>query len=159
MQKKINFVYGSLSFSVAIESLETFAKTGELKEDLEPYASQLDQKTLFEVRLFLNKSFQFPQASLYRISRTSLAQDLIKQLGKVISSHSQRNGFYAIRGAILTTAGNQESWNLIDVLKTFPTQEVYVNLELLAQLKDEIFAYQSYGDAVTKAIDNVAEKK
>lgn len=44
MQKKINFVYGSLSFSVAIESLETFAKTGELKEDLEPYASQLDQK-------------------------------------------------------------------------------------------------------------------
>ncbi|WP_324283051.1 alpha/beta hydrolase [Cyanobacterium aponinum UTEX 3221] len=156
--EKINFVYGSLSFSVAIESLETFAKTGELKEDLEPYASQLDQKTLFEVRLFLNKSFQFPQASLYRISRTSLAQDLIKQLGKVISSHSQRNGFYAIRGAILTTAGNQESWNLIDVLKTFPTQEVYVNLELLAQLKDEIFAYQSYGDAVTKAIDNVAEK-
>lgn len=156
--ERINFVYGSLSFPITIDSLETFAKTGELKKDLAPYASQLDAKTLLEIRLFLNKSFNFPQPSLYKITRTSLGEDLLKQLGKVISSHHQRNGFYAIRGAILKAATNQNSWNIIDVLRAFPHQEIYVNLELLAQLKDDIFAYQSYGEAVAKAIDNVAEK-
>lgn len=156
--ERINFVYGSLSFPVTVDSLEIFAKTGELKQDLAPYASQLDAKTLFEIRIFLNKSFNFSQASLYKLTRTSLGQDLLKQLGKVLSSHSNRNGFYAIRGAVLTASVNQDNWNLIDVFRAFPTQEIYVNLELLAQLKDDVFAYQSYGDAVAKAIDNVAEK-
>ena len=106
--ERINFVYGSLSFPVSVDSLETFAKTGELKSDLAPHASQLDQKTLFEIRLFLNKSFNFPQPSLYKLSRTSLGQDILKQMGKVISSHSNRNGFYAIRGAFLTAATKQD---------------------------------------------------
>lgn len=156
--EKIKFTYGPLSFTITIDSLEIFAKTGELKPDLAPYATQIDSKTLTEIRLLLNKSFNFPQTSLSKISRTSLAEDLLKQLGKVISSHNKRNGFYAIRGAILTAAINKDSWNLIEVFRAFPNQEIYVNLELLAQLKDELFAYQSYGEAVAKAIDNVAEK-
>lgn len=149
---KINFVYSSLIFSIPIDSLEKFATTGEMTQDLKQYTSSLDEKTLAEIRIYLNKSYNFETITLSKLTRTSLGEDLLKQLGKVISTHKDRNGFYAIRGAIITTANQKSSWTILDVLRSFPTDYIYVNLELLSQLKDDIFIYQSYRDAVAKAI-------
>ena len=156
--ERINFVYSLLSFTVSIDSLEHFANTGELKPDLAQHTSSLDAKTLLEIRISLNKSFNFSDANLYKISRTSLGEDLLKQLGKVISTHKNLNGFYPIRGAILGANINYDSWTIIDVLREFPGREIFVDLELLAQLKDDIFAYQSYREAVIQAIKTVADE-
>ncbi|MGI0480510.1 alpha/beta hydrolase [Geminocystis sp. CENA526] len=149
----INLVHSSLIFSVSIESLETFAKTGELKGDLQQYSSSLDEKTLIEIRNFLNKTHDIDSVIVSKLSRTSLAEDLLKQLGKVVSTHRDRNGFYALRGAVVTTATQQNSWTILDVLRNFPSSSIFVNLELLAQLKDDLFLYQSYRDAVAKSIE------
>lgn len=151
--EKIDFVYNSLIFSVSIESLETFAKTGEMKGDLQQYSSSLDAKTLTEIRYFLNKTYDIDSVIVSKLSRTSLAEDLLQELGKVISTHRQKNGFYALRGAIITTATKEKSWKILDVLRSFPTPSIYVNLELLAQLKDDLFLYQSYRDAIAKSIE------
>ena len=150
--EKINFVYSPLKLSLSIESLETFVETGEIKGNLKDYQSFIDDKQLEKIRNFLTKSYNLKQVNLYKISRTSLAQDLLKQLGKVVSTHSQRNGFYAIRGAILTAAGKNDSWTIIDVLKEFPTSEIYVSLEALLQLDEEIIFYEKYKESLEKAI-------
>ncbi|WP_373480121.1 alpha/beta hydrolase [Geminocystis sp.] len=152
--EKINFVYSSLIFPLSIDSLEKFATTGEMTQDLKQYTSSLDKNTLAEIRIYLNKSYNFETVTLSKLTRTSLGEDLLKQLGKVISTHKDRNGFYAIRGAILTTANQKSFWTILDVLRSFPTDYIYVNLELLVQLKDDIFIYQSYREAVAKAIIN-----
>lgn len=152
--ERINFVYSSLSFSLPIESLERFAKGGEFPL---PNVS-LDEKTVSEIRLLLNQSFPIPQKTLYKLLRTTLAEDLLRQLGKVVSTHPQSNGFYPIRAAILQASSKQE-WGLIDILKAFPTEQIYVDLELLAQLKDELFAYFSYNQAVAEAITQVVERE
>ncbi|BAQ63579.1 alpha/beta hydrolase [Geminocystis sp. NIES-3709] len=151
--EKINLVYNSLVFSISIDSLEHFAKTGELKSDLKQYTSSLDEKTLAEIRFFLNKNYNFDKIIVSKLSHTSLGEDLLTELGKVISTHRDKNGFYAIRGAILTTANQQSSWTILDVLRNFPASGVFVNLELLAQLKDDMFSYQSYRDAIAKSIE------
>ena len=150
--EKINFVYSSFKFSLSVESLETFAETGEITGDLKDYSSFFDEKSLAQIRTFLSQSYDFKQVNLYKIGRTSLAEDLLRQLGKVVSTHSQRNGFYAIRGAILTAAGKNDSWTIIDVLKEFPTSEIYVSLEGLLQLEDGILFYENYKQALEKAI-------
>lgn len=151
--EKIDFVHSSLIFSISIESLEIFAKTGEMRGDLQQYSSSLDTKTLTEIRNFLNKTHDIDSLVMSKLSRTSLAEDLLKELGKVISTHRNRNGFYALRGAILTTANEKKSWTILDILRSFPTPSIYVNLELLAQLKDDLFLYQSYRDAIAKSIE------
>jgi predicted dienelactone hydrolase/ABC-type amino acid transport substrate-binding protein len=150
--EKINFVYTPLTFSLSVESLETFAETGEITGDLKDYSSFFDDKTLDKIRAFLSKSYNFKQVNLYKIGQTSLAEDLLRQLGKVVSTHSERNGFYAIRGAVLTTAGKYDSWTIIDVFKEFPTSEIYVSLEALVQLKDELLIYENYREALEKSI-------
>ena len=150
--EKINFVYSPLKLQLSIKSLETFVETGEITGDLRGYKPFIDEKQFEQLRNFLGKSYNFKQLNLYKISRTSLAQDLLKQLGKVVSTHSQRNGFYAIRGAVLTAAGKNDSWTLIDVLKEFPTSEIYISLEALLQLQNEILFYGNYKEAIEKAI-------
>ena len=150
--EKINFVYSPLEFSLSVESLETFVETGEITGNLKDYQAFIDENQSEQLRSFLGKSYDLNQVSLYKISRTSLAKDLLKQLGKVVSTHSQRNGFYAIRGAVLTAAGKNDSWTMIDVLKEFPTSEIYVSLEALLQLRDEILFYENYKQALEKAI-------
>lgn len=151
--EKIDFVHSSFIFSVSIESLETFAKTGEIKGDLQQYSSSLDIKTLTEIRYFLNKTYDIDPLIMSKLSRTSLVEDLLKELGKVISTHRNKNGFYAIRGAILSTANEKKSWTILDILRSFSTPSIYVNLELLAQLKDDLFLYQSYRNAIAKSIE------
>ncbi len=150
--EKINFVYSPLKFSLSVESLETFVETGEITGNLKDYQAFIDEEQFEQLRSFLGKSYDLKQVNLYKISRTSLAEDLLKQLGKVVSTHSQHNGFYAIRGAILTAAGKNDSWTMIDVLKAFPTSEIHVSLEALLQLQDEILFYESYKQALEKAI-------
>lgn len=148
--EKINFVYSPFQFSLSVESLETFAKTGEITGDLKDYSSFLDDQSLEQIRNLLSESYTFKQVNLYKIGRTSLVQDLLRQLGKVVSTHRVNNGFYAIRGAILTAAGKNDSWTMIDVLKEFPTAEIYVSLEALVQLKDELLIYENYREALEK---------
>ena len=150
--EKINFVYTPLKLSLSVESLEKFVETGEITGNLKDYQSFIDEKTFEQIRSFLATPYDLKQVNLYKISRTSLVQDLLKQLGKVASTHSQRNGFYAIRGAVLTAAGKNDLWTIIDVLKEFPTSEIYVSLEALLQLQDEILSYINYKDALEKAI-------
>ncbi len=150
--EKINLVYSSLKFPLSIESLEVFAETGEITGDFRDYSDFMDEQSLEQLRRFLAKSYNFSQLRLYQIGRTSLGEDLLKQLGKVVSTHSKRNGFYAIRGAILTAAGDHDSWTVIDVLKAFPTPEIFINVKSLVQLKDDFFLYQSYREAVEKAV-------
>ena len=150
--EKINFVYSPLKFSLSVESLETFVETGEITGNLKDYQPFIQEKQFEQLRNFLGKSYNLKQVNLYKISRTSLAQDLLKQLGKVISTHSQYNGFYAIRGAVLTAAGKNDSWTIIDVLKEFPTSEIHISLEALLQLRDEILFYENYKQALEKAI-------
>lgn len=157
--EKISFIYDGLQFPLSIESLAIFAETGEVTGNFKDYSGFLDEQSLEQLRRFLAKSYDFKQVNLYRISRTSLGEDLLRQLGKVVSSHSQRNGFYPIRGAILTAAGENDSWTMIDVLRAFPTPEIYINLRALAQLKDDFFIYQSYREAVQKAINLEADKE
>jgi len=142
--EKINFIFSPLQFTLSVQSLEIFAETGEITGDLKTYSSFFDENTLIEIRRFLSKSYDFEQLTLSKISRTSLGEDILRQLGKVISTHPERNGFYPIRGAILTAAGKNDSWTVIDILKAFPTEEIEVNLQSLAQLKDDLFFYQNH---------------
>lgn len=155
--EKINFVHSSLIFSISIDSLEHFAKTGEIKPDLKPYPGKLDEKTLTEIRFFLNRNYNFSGVNIRKLTHTSLGQDLLKQLGKIVSTHRHQNGFYALRGSILTTANQKPSWTIIDILRNFPTDAIFVDLELLAQLKDDLFLYQSYRETIVKIIENQAD--
>ncbi len=157
--ERVKIIDDSLEISLSVESLETFAKTGEVTGNLKLFRGFLTPENLENLRKLLVTRYSFNQSTTYKITRTSLVKDLFKQLGKVVKSQPNENGFYAIRGAVVTAARKPDGWTLLDVLRAFPTQNIYIDGKALLELKDELAVYVNYQHSTVTAVFNEAEKE
>ncbi|MDJ0689161.1 MAG: alpha/beta hydrolase [Xenococcaceae cyanobacterium MO_188.B32] len=123
----IRFIYGPFNCSLSVESLETYAKTGEITPEFRFYTKFLDKKTLAQLRHWLQKRFDSNHVELHRYTRTPEGEELLQELGTVLKTHSERNGFYALRAALVQASANQTGWTIIDVIHKFPTDNVQIN--------------------------------
>lgn len=154
--EKIHVVYGGVDFSLRVDSLETYAKTGAINQDLGFYTQSFNEQTLSQLREWLQKSFTVDQVSVYRLSNTALGEGLLKEVGDVISTHLGRNGLYPLRAALIAAAGKEKGWGIIDVLREFPTKSIYIDAELLLQLKDQLATLSDYRRAAVEAVKQQA---
>ena len=92
----------------------------------------------------LQKRYYLNQVTLYRFTRTPMVDELLKRMGQIISTHPSRNGFYAIRGALILAATHQKGWTLIldDRFVDLPT----IDLRQTGKLYQ--FGYAPYIDLV-----------
>ncbi|ACB53326.1 hypothetical protein cce_3978 [Crocosphaera subtropica ATCC 51142] len=130
------FIYGPLKFSLSVESLEIYAKEGRITKEFAFYASQFDEETLIELRKTLQKRHKIDGVRFSRLLRTPLMEDLLKSMGEVFSTHPQANGFYAIRGALISAALNQDEdgWTAIDIMRHFPTEGISIDTQLAQKM-------------------------
>jgi hypothetical protein len=135
--ERIYMIYGPLKFSLSIDSLEIYAKEGKITKEFAFYADRFEEKTLSDLRQALQKRYYMNQVDLYRFTHTPIAEDLLKYMGRIISTHYGRNGFYAIRGALISAAANKDGWTAIDVMRNFPTKGIWINTELAMELLKE----------------------
>lgn len=157
--EQIQLVYEGLDLSLSVASLETFAKEGKITGNLKLLSRSLTPEAKENLRKLLLTKYSFNQATTYQLTQTSLVEDFIKQLGKVIQTEPDTNGFYAIRGAVVTAAGNPNGWTLIDVFRAFPTKDIYINGEALLELKDELAVYFSYQQSAVAAVNTESAKE
>jgi hypothetical protein len=139
---KLYFIYGPFKFPLSVDSLEIYAEEGRITKEFAFYASQFDQETLIELRETLQKRHTITGVKFSRLLRTPLMADLLKSMGKVFSTHPNHNGFYAIRGALISAAIHQdeEGWTAIDVMRNFPTDSISIDTKLATgMLKDSQF--------------------
>ncbi len=132
----IKLVYGPFNCSLSVDSLETYANTGEITQELRLYTKFLDEDTLVQLRDWLQKRFNSNHVKLSRFTNTPQGEKLLKELGQVVQTHSERNGFYALRSALVEAAAQPEGWTIIDAIRQFPTDSLQINTKDLFQLKD-----------------------
>ena len=123
----IRFIYGPFNCSLSVESLEAYAKTGEITPEFRFYTKFLDKKTLAQLRHWLQKRFDSNHVELHRYTRTPEGEALLQELGGVLKTHSERNGFYALRAALVQASAEETGWTIIDVIHKFPTDNVQIN--------------------------------
>ena len=155
----INIIYGPLDFSISIDSLETYAKTGEINRELKFYTQSLNEADLIQFQNLLNQTFHLNQVTVYRFTRLPIAEQLLKELGKIIKTHPQRNGFYPIRAALGKAAANPEGWTIIDVMHQFPGQTIRIDAQDLLNLQDEIISLTKYRQAAIQTIEEQAKNE
>ncbi len=133
---KLYFIYGPLKFPLSVDSLEIYAKEGVITKEFSFYASQFDEETLLELRETLRKTHTIDGVRFSRLLKTPLMEDLLKSMGKIFSTHPNRNGFYAIRGALISAAIHQDEdgWTAIDVMRKFPTEGISINTQLATKM-------------------------
>lgn len=133
--EKIQLVYGPFNCSLSVESLKVYATTGEITPEFKPYTKFLNEQSLLQLRHWLQKDFDRDLVGLHEYTHSPQGEELLQNLGTVVTTHSERNGFYAIRAALIEAASQSEDWTILDVIQKFPTENMQINTKELFKLK------------------------
>ena len=121
--EKISFVYSPFVESLEISSLEIFAEEGIINQDLAFYlklakADEKDKKLLREI---LTKRIEVDPILLSRLLKTDEGERLLNFFGEYLNIPGGRNGFYALRGAMILSAFDEEGLTLLNFLRRLGT--------------------------------------
>ena len=159
--ERLRFNYGILGFSLSIDSLELYAQEGKINSELNFYTKRLDERTVKQLRRILRRRINIDPILLYRLSRSPMVSEIIKSMGEVATTHQGHNGFYAIRGSLTNAAiaNKGRGVTLIDVLRAFPSEDIFLDTERVFELRDELTALVEYREAVRKLVIEQAKKE
>ncbi|MBE9156579.1 alpha/beta hydrolase [Nodosilinea sp. LEGE 06152] len=123
--------YGILERSIPIADLERFATTGELTPQLRIYSQQLrlSNEQLSQVREVLTTPASISPVGVAQFLYTEQGVLLLEQISRVVQTPVRQANVQALRGALILAAANPESgFTLLNVLKTYPTVAIRIDL-------------------------------
>ena len=103
--ERIYLSYGILEQSISVNSLETFANTGKVNNDLALYARRVSPTQLTQLRQALQSPIPLDVVTVSQFLYTPIGERLLDRLGKVIQTDARQSGFYGIRAALILAAG------------------------------------------------------
>ncbi|MGF1541277.1 MAG: alpha/beta hydrolase [Pleurocapsa sp.] len=129
--EKIYLNYKALEFSLSIEALETYAKHGELQQELKIYANYLTPEQLEDLKIGLTTEIDLTPLAISQFLYSYQGEKILERLSKIIKTKARQPGFYAIRSALILAAADEESGGLtpLNVLKNFPTKAIRIDSE------------------------------
>ena len=143
--ERITSFFGPLQISISVDSLETFAQEGKINQDLALITNRLDEETLVQFRKILQERFEFSPAEIHRVARVPMVERMVSQLGRAVQIDYNINGLYGIRSALILAAADEtEGLTVTNVLRKFPTKDIYLNLDFILQLFKELATVSGY---------------
>lgn len=125
--EKIYLDYGPLQFSLAVESLELYAREGKINSDLADYARLFTPKQLENLKTALVTSAEITPLAVAQFLYSPQGERILEQVGQVIQTKAGQPGFYAIRSALILAAAEPEGLTPLNILKNFPTYGIRIN--------------------------------
>jgi predicted dienelactone hydrolase len=120
--------YGLLEFDVSVDSLETYAKTGKIVDELQSYANFLTPKQLAEFKLGLTTSTDLSHLAIAQFLYSFQGERILERMSKVFKTEAHQPGFYAIRSALILAAADQDGGlTPLNVLRKFPTDSLRID--------------------------------
>ena len=112
-----------LEVSLSLDSLKTFAETGEITGDLKLFTLILDDKLMAKLSQGLQRRLDYDARQVYNLTYSPLGREALEQIGKIIRFSHQRNGFYGLRAAVINAAA-RSSHNTWPILYEEPARVV-----------------------------------
>jgi predicted dienelactone hydrolase len=164
---RIAFYYPPFGeFTLSTQSLEAFAKEGKITPEFALYAQRANAKQLAQLRELLQQRFNVTPTLVSQFTYSPLGEEVVRRLGELLLTDSRKNGFYAIRAALILAAADPEGLTVINVLRRFPSDnvrlnfseglEVVSNLSELLKRRDAIVAFiqkQASTEAANSPVD------
>ena len=147
-----------LEVSLSLDSLKTFAETGEITGDLKLFTLVLDDDMMAHLRQGLQRRLDYDVRQIYNLTYSPLGREALEQIGKIVRYSYGRNGFYGLRAALIGAAANSkgEGWTILDAIAQFPAETIKLNTRDLLQLKKTLTVYLDYNQAAVAAIESQA---
>jgi predicted dienelactone hydrolase len=157
--ERLKFNYGLLESSIPISSLETYARTGKVDNNLAGYSHYLDKKQLAQLRQVLLTPIPLNQIEISQFLYTPIGERLLEKLGKVIQTESHLSGFYAIRAALILSAADQKDFTLLNVLRKFPASAISINLDQSLAIAESLQNLVNHTKNAVALINQESQKK
>lgn len=154
--EQIYVSFGALERSISVDALETYAKTGEIEDDLAVYAQYADPKALAELREVLVAPIPLSAVAISQFLYTSQGEALLRRLSEVIQTETRHPGFFALRSALILAADRPGGLTLLNFLQQFPTEGIRINLASSLEIAREVEALVDDTNKATAAIVNQA---
>ncbi|MBD2019129.1 alpha/beta hydrolase, partial [Leptolyngbya sp. FACHB-36] len=151
--EKLYVPFGPLNFSLSVDSLATFAETGEITPEFRFYARLLKPQLRDQFRQVLRRRFKVAPLAVAQYTYTPLGEAALQNLGQAIQTEAGVNGFHGIRSALILGAANPEGLSVVEFLRQFPTRGIRIDAQLLLNLSRQLTTYLNYRDAAVTAIE------
>lgn len=138
--ERLGFEYGIIVRSIEIKSLETFAETGEVNQELDGYfdLANLNEEQQEEFRAALQRSIDLDPVLVSRFFRSNIGEQILTRfLGDLIPTEAGLNSKYAIRAALVLAAADEDGLSLLNFLRYLPV-DVRVDLNKVLELSEAV---------------------
>lgn len=118
-------------FYIEVDDIEAFVSRGEISSELAYYLDRLPPEQVAKLPELLSTPLEFDPLSITKFSNSTIGETVIRNFGKGIRSSVNRNGFLALRGAIIASAFDRQGLTVMNLLQEFPLETIYVDAKVL----------------------------
>ena len=136
------FTYGSLSRSVTVDDLGTFAETGEMSNELEFLIDTIDADPVF-VQNILSANIRLNAQTVIDITESLPGEYALFQLGQVLHNAPRVAPIESLRGAWINSTVNDSRWSVTEFFREYPTPVLYIDGARLADNVEDTLDFLS----------------
>lgn len=136
--ERISLSYGVLRRSISVDSLEIYAKTGKVNDDLDTYVRNATPEQVVQLRRVLLTPIPLSEVEVSQFLYTPIGERLLERIGAIIQTDAPQSSFYALRSALILAAADPNGFTPLTVLQQFPLEELDINLTRSLQIVDAV---------------------
>lgn len=129
--------YGWLQDSLSVSELSTFSETGEKSSKLDSYL-KLAKQNPKTVRQVLSQKIPVDGVMLSKMLNNPVGDFLLDSVSEVITTPSEKASRQSLRGALVTSALENNDLSLMEVIENYPTEEVHVKGDRLLEIYQQM---------------------
>ena len=145
--ERVVLTFGFIEVATSVETLRTYAETGEVDRELAPYLRFLDEEQRSQFRQALQVRQDISPVQLSQFLYSSIGENILRYAGGIVQTAGRRDGSKGLRGALILSAADPDGLSLLGILGKFPTGTVRI---------DSLRAFQAVG-AFTQLIDETQQ--
>ncbi|MBV6621407.1 MAG: alpha/beta hydrolase [Rivularia sp. (in: Bacteria)] len=138
--ERLKLSFGIVERSVSVDSLETYAKTGEVNDELAAYFKYVPKENRGALREALLAPIPLNSVQISQFLYSPIGEKLLETLSQVVQSefrsrgqttrdkYRRSSGFYGTRSALILAARKKNNFNIINILRKFPSQTISIDL-------------------------------
>ncbi|TAD79861.1 MAG: alpha/beta hydrolase [Oscillatoriales cyanobacterium] len=126
--ERIELTFGAFGLSLELQSLERFAKTGEISDELSFYTRFIKPDQLAEVRAALTERLDINVLAVSQFFNSPQGEAILRRLAVVIRTGRNLPSVPALRSAIIQSAADPAGLTPLNLLRYYPTPSLRVDL-------------------------------
>jgi predicted dienelactone hydrolase len=157
--ERIEFNYPPFGdFDIATADLEVFVNEGKITKNFAFYANRANPEQLKLVRDFLSARFPVSPTLVSQFTYSPIGEKMLERFGELIQTQNRKNGFYALRSALILSAASPEGLSLVNILKKYSSPSIRLNFSETVQTMGQLSELLQKRDVVIAKIQQIANQ-